>query len=94
MRHDAPVSMKLPANSPYCPAEKQREIHFRKQNILPIEDGSTIDVRINICRYQLTKKLKHPSRNYKWVSENIDQYFTANSENKPNANQQNCSWQN
>ena len=58
MRHDAPVSMKLPANSPYCPAEKQIQLHFRKQNILPTEDGSTIDLRINICRYQLTKKLK------------------------------------
>ena len=58
MRHDAPVSMKLPANSPYCPAEKQIQICFRKQNVLPTEDGSTIDVRVNICRYQLTKKLK------------------------------------
>ena len=90
-RHDAPVSMKLPENSPYCPTEKQTKICLREQNILPAEDGSTTDVRINIHRYQLTKKLKHPSKFYKWISENIEQYFTANSENKPNANQQNFS---
>ena len=83
--------MKLPANSPYCPVEKQTKIRFREQNVLPAEDGSTTDVRINIHRYQLTKKLKHPSKVYKWVSENIKQHFTANSENKLNANQQNCS---
>ena len=57
MRWDAPLSMKLPANSPYCPAEKQTEICSREQSVLPAEDGSTTDVRINICRYQLTKRL-------------------------------------
>ena len=44
-RCDAPVSMKLPANSPYCPAEKQTEKHLREQNVLPTEDGLTTDVR-------------------------------------------------
>ena len=50
-RSNAPVSMNLPANSPYCPVEKQRKICLREQNILPAEDGLTTDVRINICRY-------------------------------------------
>ena len=50
-RHDAPVSMKLPANSPYCPAEKHTKIHLREHNVLPAEDGLMTDVRTNICRY-------------------------------------------
>ena len=50
-RHEAPVSMKLPANSPYCPAEKHTKIHLREQNILPAEDGLMTDMRINIHRY-------------------------------------------
>ena len=45
-KHDAPVSMKLPANSPYCPVEKHRKIHLREHNILPTEDGLMTDVRI------------------------------------------------
>ena len=56
-RCDTPASMKLPPNSPYCPTEKQTKICLREQNILPADDGSTTDVRINICRYQLKKKL-------------------------------------
>ena len=40
-----------------CPMEKQTKICLREQNLLPAEEGSTTDVRINICRYQLTKKL-------------------------------------
>ena len=55
---DAPVSMMLPANSPYCPVEKHTKIHLKEHNVLPAEDGLTTDVRINICRYSLTKKLK------------------------------------
>ena len=54
-RCDAPVSMKLPAISPYCPAEKQTKIHLREQNVILAEDGLTTDVRINIHRYQLNK---------------------------------------
>ena len=50
-RCDAPVSMKLPANSPYCPAEKNTNICLREQNVLPAEDVLMTDVRINICRY-------------------------------------------
>ena len=40
---DAPVSMKLPTYSPYCPAEN---ICLREHNILPTEDGLMTDVRI------------------------------------------------
>ena len=51
-RHDTPVTMKLPANSPYCPVETQAQICFREQSILPVvKDGLTTDVRINISRY-------------------------------------------
>ena len=56
-RCDAPASIKLPVNFPYCPVEKQIKIPSRKQSILPAEDGSTTNVRTNICRYQLTRKL-------------------------------------
>ena len=90
-RHDAPVSMKLPANSPYCPVEKQTKICLREQNVLPGEDGSTTDVRINIHRYQLTKKLNIHLEIINGYQKNMEQYFTANSENELNANQQNCS---
>ena len=83
--------MKLPTNSPYCPVEKQTKIHFRKQDVLPAEDGSTTDVRINIHRYQLTKKLNIHLEIINWYQKNIKQYFTANSKNELNANQQNCS---
>ena len=93
-RHDTPVNMKSPANSPYCPGGKQTQICFRKQNVLPAADGSTTDVRINISRYQLTKKLNIHLKTINGYQEIIKQYFTANSENKLNANQQNCSWQN
>ena len=44
-RCDAPICMKLQSNSPYHPAEKQIETCFREQNIIPIEDGLTTDVR-------------------------------------------------
>ena len=80
--------MKSPANSPYCPAEKQTQIHFRKQNILPAADGSTTDVRINICRYQLTKKLNIHLKTINGYQKNIKQYFTTNNKNELNANQQ------
>ena len=73
-RCDAPVNMKLPANSPYCPTEKQAKICLREQNILPAEDGLTTDVRINICRYQLPKKLNihlNSINGYQKTSNNI-----------------------
>ena len=44
-RHDAPISTKLPSNSPHHPAEKQIKTCSREQNILPTEDGMTTDVR-------------------------------------------------
>ena len=90
-RHDTLVNMKLPANSPYCTAEKQTRLCFREQSILPTEDELTTDVRINIHWYQLTKKLNIHLEIINRYQKNIEQYFTANSENKLNANQQNCS---
>ena len=50
-RCDAPVSKKLPANSPYCPAEKHTKIHLKEHNVLPAEDGLMTNVRTNIHRY-------------------------------------------
>ena len=88
---EALVSMKLPANSLYCPAEKQTKIPFREQSVLPAEDGLTTDVKINICRYQLTKKLDIHLEIINGYQKNIKQYFTANNENELNANQQDCS---
>ena len=82
--------MKLPANS-YYSVEKQTKICFREQNILPAEEGSTTDVNINMHRYQLTKKLNSHLKFINGYQKNIKQYFTANSKNKLNANQQNCS---
>ena len=83
--------MKLPANSPYCPMEKQTKICLREKNVLPAEDGLTTDVRIIIRRYQLTKKLNIHLKFINGYQKSIKQYFTASSENKLNANQQNCS---
>ena len=83
--------MKSLANSPYCAAEKQTQICFREQNLLPAEDGSTTDVRINIGKYQLTKKLNIHLKTINGYQKNIEQYATANSKNKLIANQQNCS---
>ena len=54
--------------------EKQTKIHLREQNLLPAEDGLTTDVRINICRYQLTKKLNihlNSINGYQKTSNNI-----------------------
>ena len=45
-KHDASVSMKLPAYSPYYPEERHTKICLREHNILPAEDGLKTDVRI------------------------------------------------
>ena len=50
-RHDALVNIRLPVNSPHCPAKKQTKEHFSEQVVLTTKDGSTPDVRINIRRY-------------------------------------------
>ena len=44
-RCDAPISMKLPSNSPYHSVEKHIKTCSREQNILLTEDGLTTDVR-------------------------------------------------
>ena len=90
-RHDAPVSMKLPANSPYYPAEKQMKTHLRKQSALPAEDGSTTDLRTNIHRYKTHKEANIHLEIINGYQKTIEQYYTATNKNKLNANQQNCS---
>ena len=83
--------MKLPANSPYCPAEKQIKICFREQNIIQAKDGSTTDVRTNIRRYKTHKEANIHLEIMNGYEKTIEQYYTANSKNKLNANQQNYS---
>ena len=57
-RHDTPINMKVPANSPYYSAKKQRYTSENKAYFQQ-KDGSTTDMRTNIRRNKLTKKLTY-----------------------------------
>ena len=71
--------------------EKQIKIRFREQSILPAEDGLPTDVRTNICRYKTHKEANIHIETIDGYQKTIKKYYTANSKNKLNANQQNCS---
>ena len=77
-RHDAPISTKLPSNSPYYPAERQIETCFREQNMLPAEDVLITDVRTNMHRYKTHEEANIHLEIINVYQKIIKQYYTIN----------------